>query len=217
MPRRDFLDGADPGWTMGDDEGSVTHWIGAMKAGAAAGRAADQLWRRYFADLVRLARGRLGAVSRAAADEEDVALSAFHSLCEGMAADRFPRLGGRDDLWRLLVTITMRKAIDQIQSQRRLKRGADRVADGIDAIREADQIADPGPGPDLAVLLAEECRGLIEALEEGSLRQIALLRMEGYTGDEIAERLGCNRRTVTRKLEMIRQSWKSHDPGPAPR
>ncbi|MDB5352148.1 MAG: sigma factor, partial [Planctomycetota bacterium] len=77
---------------MDDDEGSITHWIGALKAGDAAGQAADHLWRRYFADLVRLARGKLGSVSRATADEEDVALSAFHSLCKGMAADRFPKL-----------------------------------------------------------------------------------------------------------------------------
>ena len=48
---------------------------------------------------------------------------------------------------------------------------------------------------------------LLTALGSDSLRQVALLRMEGYTGDEIADRLGCNRRTVTRKLDLIRRTW----------
>ena len=77
-------------------QGSVTVWIDALKLGD--DEAASALWKRYFDELVRLARGRLRTVSRAASDEEDVALSAFHSLCEGATAGRFERLGGRDDL-----------------------------------------------------------------------------------------------------------------------
>src|SRR5262245_26702749 len=100
-------------------QGSVTFWIDALKAGD--NEAAARLWRRYFDELVRIARNRLGATARAAADEEDVALSAFHSLCTGAAANRFAQLDGRDDLWRLLVTITVRKALDQIEHQRRQK------------------------------------------------------------------------------------------------
>ena len=37
---------------------------------------------------------------------------------------------------------------------------------------------------------------------------MALLRMEGYTVDEIAARLGCVARTVKRKLQLIRDIWK---------
>jgi hypothetical protein len=57
------------------DEGSVTRWLAELKAGDPA--AAQRLWARYFADLVRLARARLRQAPRAAEDEEDVALSAF--------------------------------------------------------------------------------------------------------------------------------------------
>jgi hypothetical protein len=105
----------------GPAQGSVTGWIGALKLGDDA--AASALWRRYFHELVRLAHGRLRTISRAATDDKDVALSAFHSLCEGVAAGRFERLGGRDDLWRLLVTITLRKAYGQLRQQRSQKRG----------------------------------------------------------------------------------------------
>jgi len=70
--------------------GSVSHWIGQLKAGNHA--AAQELWEDYFQRLVRLARRKLRGRSRRAADEEDVALSAFDSFCRGAALGRFPRL-----------------------------------------------------------------------------------------------------------------------------
>ena len=100
-----------------DDPGSVTRWINDLKGGELD--AAQPLWERYFADLVRLARVRLRATPRTAADEEDVALSAFDSFCAGVARGRFPRLDDRNDLWRVLVTITARKAADQALRERR--------------------------------------------------------------------------------------------------
>ena len=83
----------------------------------------EKLWRRYFEALVRLARDRLRGAPRAMADEEDAALDAFDSFVRGAARGRYPRLDDRDDLWRLLVVITERKAIDQAQHERRQKRG----------------------------------------------------------------------------------------------
>jgi DNA-directed RNA polymerase specialized sigma24 family protein len=107
--------------------GSVTRWIGELKSGDDA--AAQHIWERYFDDMVRLARRRLGARAGAAEDEEDAALSAIHSLCSGIMGDRFPRLDHRNDLWKLLVTITIRKALDQIERQNAAKRGGGRVMD----------------------------------------------------------------------------------------
>ena len=54
---------------------------------------------------------------RVAADEEDVALSAFDSFCRGAQRGRFPQLDDRDNLWRLLVVITSRKAVDLAQHE----------------------------------------------------------------------------------------------------
>jgi hypothetical protein len=62
--------------------GSVTTWVEQLRAGDHA--AAQRLWQRYFPRLVGLARRRLQGVSRRAADEEDVAFSAFHSLSRGV-------------------------------------------------------------------------------------------------------------------------------------
>ena len=194
-------------------DGSVTHWLGALKGGDAA--AAQRLWERYFDRLVRLARAKLGAMPRGAADEEDVALSAFHSFCQGAARGRFPRLDDRDNLWRLLVTITARKALDQVRRQARQKRGGGRVlvgsaqAGGEDDTDGAglEQVVGQEPTPQFAAMVADECRRLLVALDDETLRQVALLRMEGYSDQEIAARVDCSLRTVSRKLALIRKAW----------
>src|SRR5262249_15487625 len=107
--------------------GSVTLWIEQLKAGNPA--AAQPLWQDYFRRLVGVARTRLRGAPRRAADEEDVALSAFDSFCRGAARGRFPRLADRDDLWQLLVLIRERKAVDLVQHERRRKRGGGAVLD----------------------------------------------------------------------------------------
>jgi hypothetical protein len=78
--------------------GSVTRWIDLVGSPDRADQAAQKLWEHYFERLVQLARARLRSSPLRAADEEDVALSAFDSFCRGAAAGRFPDLAGRDDL-----------------------------------------------------------------------------------------------------------------------
>ena len=63
------------------------------------------------------------------------------------------------------------------------------------------------PTPDFATQVADECRRLLDLLGDDSLRRVAVWKMEGYSNDEIAERLDCSRRTVARKLEAIRILW----------
>ena len=146
-----------------------------------------------------------------------MALSAFDSFCRGAADGRFPLLGCRNDLWRLLVTITTRKAADQIQNEHRQKRGGGRVVDEA-ALRgsEADvdalaQVVGREPSPEFAALVADEFRHLLGSLRDDTLRQIALLRMDGHENAQIATRLGCGLRTVERKLELIRKTWLAQE------
>jgi DNA-directed RNA polymerase specialized sigma24 family protein len=197
-----------------EEEGSVTRWIGELKAGD--DDAAGQLWQRYFDGLVRLARKKLEAVRRVggAEDEEDAALSAFQSLCAGATEGRFDRLKDRDDLWRLLVVITVRKVFDQVERQRRQRRGSGRLIGeaalaGVDLEKPGgfDQFVNREPTPEFAAMLAEEFQRRIESLEDQRLRQVALWRMEGYSNQEIADRLGCVSRSVERKLMLIRELW----------
>jgi DNA-directed RNA polymerase specialized sigma24 family protein len=204
----------------GEHEGSVTRWLGGLKAGDR--EAVRPLWERYYARLVRLARARLRQAHRgrggagAVEDEEDAALSAFNSFCAGAERGRFPDLSDRDDLWRLLVVITARKAGAQVQKQARQKRGGGRVVEASDLPAPGDstgdpfldRIADAEPTPEFAAMVAEEYQRLLAKLDTDELRRVALDRMEGYTTDEIAERLGVARRTVARRLDLIRRTWE---------
>ena len=191
---------------------------GSANSRPALSTAAQPLWDRYFDPLVRLARTKLRATHRggADADEEDAALSAFDNFCRGVAQGRFPQLADRDDLWRLLVTITTRKVVDQVRRRGRQRRGGGRIpgeADlaGPDAAGEPaglDAVAGPEPSPEFAALVADECRRLLDALGDETLRRIATWKMEGYTNEEIAMRLGCAVRTVANKLKFIRMAWE---------
>jgi DNA-directed RNA polymerase specialized sigma24 family protein len=199
------------------DPGSVTIWIDALRAGDAD--AAHQLWGRYFESLVHLARSRLRRAARGAADEEDVALSAFDSFYHGMARGRFPDLADRDDLWRLLVTIAARKASNQNRWESRQKRGGGRVIHESALAVDTDPdlaglagVVGAGPDPEFAALLADECGRRLRDLPDESLRTVAVLKMEGYRNEEIADRLGCSLRTVSRKLEVIRKAWTDEEP-----
>ena len=193
--------------------GSVTAWIEQLKAGDAA--AAAPLWEAYFRRLVGLARQRLGAAPRGVADEEDVALSAFASFCRAAAQGRFPRLDDRDDLWQVLMMLTARKAINLIERERSQKRGGGQVPaaaqGGTPGGSEADALAAlpaPGPTPQFAAEVAEECRRRLEALGDDELRGVVVDKMEGYTNEEIAARRGWSLGKVERKLRLIRKTWE---------
>jgi DNA-directed RNA polymerase specialized sigma24 family protein len=192
--------------------GDVTVWLALLKAGDRA--AAQPVWEGYFRRLVALARKKLGEAPRRAADEEDVALSAFDSFCRGAERGRFPKLEDRHDLWQLLVVITSRKAADAVAHERRRKRGGGKVrgesvfaAEGRDA-GGIGQVADGGPTPEFAAEVAEECGRLLGLLGEETLRRVATLKLEGYTNEEIATHLGCSLATVERKLRRIRHAWE---------
>jgi DNA-directed RNA polymerase specialized sigma24 family protein len=191
------------------DEGSVTRWLGPLQAGDPA--AAQQLWERYFCRLVGVARAKLRGAPRCAADEEDVALSAFDSFCRQAEQGRFPQLADRDCLWRLLVTITARKAARQARGEGRQKRGggAAPVADAEAVLAEA---LSREPSPEFAAGVAEECQGLLSRLGDRDLQAVALLRMEGYSVEEVADKLGCAPRSVKRKLALIRTVWEKETP-----
>ena len=84
--------------------------------------------------------------------------------------------------------------------------------------RRGDLAAADGAAEDLAIAdeevwidsLTEECRELLSVLDP-QLREIALMKLEGYTNEEIAERKDRSVRTIERYMEMIRGRWEQAD------
>ena len=188
--------------------GSVTRWLGRLQAGDPS--AAQQLWQRYFQRLVGLARQKLRGAPRRAADEEDVALSAFDSFCRNAEQGRFPELADRDSLWQLLVVITARKASHLLRDENRQKRRAEVEAGppGEPAAGSLSEILSREPSPEFAAQAADECERLLSNLNDPDLEKVALWKMEGHTVDDIAANLGFAPRSIKRKLKLIREIWE---------
>jgi DNA-directed RNA polymerase specialized sigma24 family protein len=193
--------------------GSISRRIADLKAGDQA--AAGELCQRYFDDLVRLARKKLGGTSRRAADEEDVVVDVLDSLYRGAQRGRFPLLADRDDLWRLLAVLTHRKAANQVKREKARKRGGGKVrgesgferAAGVTSEPGIHGVADKAPCPATLGELNEAFCAMLAGLEDESLQEIAIWSMEGYTNQEIATRIGRSLSAVDRKLRRIRDIW----------
>ena len=186
---------------------SVTTWLALLKAGDPD--AADALGRRYFAQLVELARQHLARHARRAADGEDVALAAFAGFCAGAAAGRYPRLSNRHDLWRLLLTITLHHAGNLNRYETRQRRDGRRTVAAADMFdlpdADLDRLAGDAPDPALAAEVADQLRHLLALLPGDDLRAVARNLLAGYTAVEIARRQGCGLRTVERRWQRIRR------------
>jgi len=202
-----------------DSQGSVTRLIEQLRSDDPRLRedAARRVWERYVPALLDLARHHLDRRLLHREDEEDVLQSMYASFCLRQQRGSF-ELFGRDDLWKLLVTVTLRKARNAARRHRQQTRDyrrecahpANRSLDASDGVLE--ELDASGPTPDDAAALNEALENRLRALGDPILRQIALRKLEGYTNKEIARELNdCTERTIERKLERIRARWARYD------
>jgi len=196
-----------------ETQGSVTRLIEQLRCDDPDARevAARLIWERYFRTLLDLARHHLNQRVRRREDEEDVLQSMYKSFCLRQQRGDFD-LAGRDQLWGLLVQITLCKARNAVARHHRGKRDVSRelVSPGDDpeaAGWALEQMDAAEPTPAEAAVLNEALEQRLQSLPDPELRQIALAKLEGWTNRETAERRGCTERTVERKLERIRARW----------
>lgn len=199
------------------EDSPVTTWLFDLEAGDQ--RAAQSLYEHFVSQVLALARRRIPAVVRSVYDEEDVAVSAFQSLFRGVHEQRF-EFQDRTDFWRLLLTIAERKIARRIRHETRDKRDVRRLTENTIFLPQTPAEGKPNhreenppsllarePTPEFAVEFADTCDSLLAGLPDDHSRQIALLKLENLTADEIAETLNCSRRTVQRRLLVIRRIW----------
>jgi DNA-directed RNA polymerase specialized sigma24 family protein len=190
----------------------VSLWIRQLESGQSA--AAQPLWEHFCQKLMQLAGQKLSSKLRRSYDEEDAALSAFHSLCRVISERRQADLGDRDNLWRLLVTITERKVNTRLRHEIREKRDIRRTV-GESCLISSDEksggiasLPDREPTPEFAAEFADICGAMLDALGDETLKEVAQQRLKNYDPDEIAKTLRLSRRTVERKLLIIRGRWE---------
>lgn len=164
----------------------------------------DQLARELFARhgdfLLALARRRIGAGLTRRIDPEDIVQSAFRTFFNRYRQGEFP-ITDPDDLGRLLVHITIRKALKQIAHQKAAKRDPASETHGTDDIlrhvpsREAD--------PETSVAFVEQFEALMAQLGDED-RRILSMRLDGHSNRDIETALNIYERKIRRVIERIR-------------
>ncbi len=190
------------------DEHSITNLIERLQEGE-QGAVQQELWNRYYTRLVQVARNKLDGSPKREEDEDDAVLNAFQSFFYRIQQGQFPDLCDRSSLWPLLVTITIRKA----HHQRR--RAAAEKRRSIPLSEKAsnwllDELRDCKPTPEISVMAVEEVRKMLDALDKDSHRQVAELKLLGFTNREISEKLEVIERTIERRLVLIRNCWSDY-------
>ena len=190
----------------------ISDWMRLLEQGDE--RAVAELWEYCYPRLLSYSRKKLPDRFRRSLDEEDVALSAFKSFCLRAGEGSLGEIQGQDQLWKLLFCITSRKAqgyLRHLTRQKRGGRGEEMATISGDAENSLQDVADGEATPDMKALFADQCQHLFDVLDDDMLQTIALLRMEGYSVDEVASRVGCAKRSVERRLNMIREIWRSEE------
>jgi DNA-directed RNA polymerase specialized sigma24 family protein len=181
--------------------GSVTVWVKQLPAGDLA--AQEAIFRRYQEPLVAYAAFRLKQLGVRATEADDIAQEVFMGLFRRTVDGKMPDLIDRDDLWLKLRRICG----DRVKDARRKRtlNTESALGDGVDVsvvglARVAEQHFDD------CVLTLEH--GLLQHyLRQRSpdLPEIASLRMQGYSIDQIAEKLQLPPRTVDRRVQWINE------------
>lgn len=174
-----------------------------VRAGDAA--AADALFVKYAEQLARLAERQLSARVARRVTGEDVVQSVFRTFFVRVERGEF-QIDSSDQLWKLLVQITLRKSAEQ----GRLHTAA--MRDGrLEEVGSAIMSALIARQPEVAEaqLLNEEIDRAIcnlPAQQHLAYRRLLELRLAGHANDEIADQMGISRRTVERMLTRLQGS-----------
>ncbi|ADB14964.1 RNA polymerase, sigma-24 subunit, ECF subfamily [Pirellula staleyi DSM 6068] len=187
------------------DPGSITRLL--LETTEGDENAATVLWEHFRDRLVHFAKGRLTGARKSASDEEDVAVEAFHSLLKGVRNGRY-NLPSRDHIWRLLVCMAMRRAHAILRRQNTQKRHGEV---GESAIMPVDHgevggisgFPDDEPTPTTLAVMNLMLGELGELLHEEREREILMLKLEGYSHREVAERLGLGLWRVRKVLDKV--------------
>lgn len=193
------------------DPGSVTRLLIDLANAdpAARDRAIAELVSRYTPELLGLIAARMNQRLQQRVAPEDILQDVLLSFCNRQRRGDYT-LANRDEFLDLIVTISLNKVCSAARREQRLRRDA-RREQSFDAPTHAGlspiDPADPRVAqPDVVAEVAEEIERLLAGLPP-ECREVALLRLEGYTTAEIARKLDRTPRTVERRLGRVRELW----------
>ncbi len=173
--------------------------------------AALSLWDRIHPRVRELARRSIARIGIPVAFDEDfVTISVFAKLFDRLRSGQLPNLNDRDGLWRLLVLMTARKANDHARISRAQKRSNGQNNPDV-ALQAVSELPDTPLEPSIEVMMEDQCQPVLKALRDPVLETVVLLKLEGYSNVEIAEKMKYSRRTIQRMLELVKDIWGQYD------
>ncbi len=185
-----------------DETPSFAEFMQRIRAGDDA--AAEELVRRYEPLIRREVRLRIedDRLNRAF-DSNDVSQSVLASFFVRAAIGEYD-LDQPDQLVRLLVAMVRNKLVSRARQERRLRRDVRRVSFG--ATETLEQVADPCPSAS-EMLSRQELLDRLRTSLTDEERQIADLRSQGLSWEDVAGRLGgsgqARRMQLSRGVERV--------------
>ena len=190
-------------------EPSVKHLVSRVEQQDSG--AVETLLNLYLPRLEKLSAKLLSGYPGAAIGPEDIAQSTMKSFVLKLSTQNTLSFSSHDSLWSFLATCAKRKAQNKKRDARTLKRGQGKTQLASEATPDALGFSpvETAEGTVLANDLDEACVDLLEALPSEELRTIAILKLHGYSPEEIAHVISKERSTAYRKIELIKKIWKN--------
>lgn len=168
-------------------------------------RAAQKVLNRFTHRLLALARNHLDGRLQQKVDAEDVLQSVYQSFFRRQKEGEFD-FEDWDDLWGLLVTITVRKCCRQARHFTTDKRDLQReqsVASNEDSETVEWLLISREPTPEQSAQLTELIDQIMHPLDKQG-QTIVMMRLQGYAEREISEEIKRSERTVRRTISRVR-------------
>jgi len=164
---------------------------------------AQKLVDRYADRLMGLARKRISQRLASRVDPEDIVQSVFRTFFRRVKENKFS-IADHDDLIRLLMRITVHKTLRQVAYHKAAKRDPSaETPQGEEHQERMLELLDGEPTPEAVNVFEDQMVHFFAKLKPDE-RKILEMRMEGYSNEEIAEKLGTYDRKIRRSAERIR-------------
>jgi DNA-directed RNA polymerase specialized sigma24 family protein len=191
--------------------GSVSGWIELIRLGNTV--AIEPLLERYFQRLVSFSDRKLRSGIRTSDDGEDIALQVIESVFRKIGRGSYPKLSDRNDLWLVLMVAAQRRVIDKQRKVLRWERHFAPVRTLTDLMEvlndDLGEYLSKDDGQRRACEMIDLWDHMLSKLKDPSHREIAMLKLDGYSNRDIAIELKMTPKRVDRAVESILERWRS--------
>lgn len=170
--------------------------------------AESNVHQKFVGRLVSLAGKRINARFKAKIEAEEIVQSVFFSFFRRNRRDEFV-FDDWNDVWALLVKITVRKCANRVEGFLSAKRDVNREAREVDGNTPVRTLTVEPTAEEIAVF-NESLDNLFDELGELQ-KEVIVLRLQGYSNLEISEKIGRSERTVYRTLNQVRDIFVKLD------